>query len=124
LRAYGKFDVASGRVSVFSQVTVKDHYVNGYVKPLFTDITVYDSNKDAKKPILHQVYELAIGGAAKILKNHASQNVATRVDIAGPVNTPNLSTWQAIGQFLENAFINAIIPGYDRQVAQARHAPS
>ncbi len=124
LRAYGKFDVASGRVSVFSQVTVKDHYVNGYVKPLFTDITVYDSNKDAKKPILHQVYELAIGGAAKILKNHASQNVATRVDIAGPVNTPNLSTWQAIGQFLENAFINAIIPGYDRQVAQARHTPS
>jgi hypothetical protein len=124
LRAFGKFDVASGRVSVFSQITVKDHYVNGYVKPLFTDITVYDSKKDAKKPILHQVYELAIGGAAKLLKNHSTQQVATKVDISGPVNTPNLSAWQAIGQFLENAFINAIVPGYDREVAQARHTPS
>ena len=124
LRAFGKFDVASGRVSVFSQITVKNHYVNGYVKPLFTDITVYDSKKDAKKPILHQAYELAIGGAAKLLKNHSTQHVATKVDISGPVNTPNMSTWQAIGQFLENAFINAIVPGYDREVAQARHTPS
>ncbi len=124
LRAFGKFDVASGRVSVYSQVTVKDHYVNGYIKPLFSDITVYDSRKDAKKPILHQVYELAIGGAAKLLKNHSTQRVATKVDISGPFNTPNMSAWQAIGQFLENAFINAIVPGYDREVAQARHTPS
>ena len=124
LRAYGKFDVASGRVSVFSQVSVKNHYVNGYVKPLFTDIQVYATQKDAKKPILHQAYELAIGGAAKLLKNHSTQQVATKVDISGPVNTPNMSTWQAIGQFLTNAFISAIVPGFDREVAQARKAHS
>jgi hypothetical protein len=124
LRAYGKFDVASGHVSVFSQVTVKDHYVNGYVKPLFTDLKVYDARKDAKKPILHQAYELAIGGAAKLLKNRSTQQVATRVDISGPVNTPNLSAWQAIGQFLANAFVNALVPGFDREVAQARQAHS
>ncbi|MGD0120875.1 MAG: hypothetical protein ABSD30_22635, partial [Candidatus Binatus sp.] len=124
LRAYGKFDVASGRVSVFSQVSVKNHYVNGYVKPLFTDIQVYSTEKDAKKPVLHQVYELAIGGAAKLLKNHSTEQVATKVDISGPVNTPNMSTWQAIGQFLTNAFISAIVPGFDRQVAQARQAHS
>jgi hypothetical protein len=124
LRAYGKFDVASGRVSVFSQVTVKDHYVNGYIKPLFTDVKVYDAQKDAKKPFLHQVYELAIGGAAKLLKNRSTQQVATKVDISGPINTPNLSAWQAIGQFLGNAFINAIVPGFDREVAQAKQAHS
>jgi len=124
LRAYGKFDVASGRVSVFSQVTVKDHYVSGYVKPLFTDLQVYDRQKDATKPILHQAYELAIGGTAKLLKNRSTDQVATKVDISGPVNTPNMSTWQAIGEFLTNAFINAIVPGFDRQVAQARQAHS
>jgi hypothetical protein len=124
LRAYGKFDVALGRVSVFSQVSVKDRYVNGYVKPMFTDITVYDSKKDAKKPILHQVYELAIGGAAKILKNGSTKQVATEVNISGPVNAPDTSTWQAIGEFLENAFINAIVPGFDREAARARQAHS
>ncbi len=98
LRAYGKFDVASGRVSVFSQVTVKDHQVNGYVKPLFTDVKVHDRQKDAKTPLLHKAYELAIGGAAKLLKNRSTQQVATKVDISGPViNTPNMSAWQAIG---------------------------
>lgn len=124
LRAYGKFDVASGKVSVFSQVTVKDHYVNGYVKPLFTDVKVYSRQKDAKKPILHQAYELVIGGAAKLLKNRSTQRVATKVDISGPVNTPNVDPWQAIGQFLANAFVNAIVPGFDREVAQARQAHS
>lgn len=122
LRAYGKFDVASGKVSVFSQVSVKDHYVNGYVKPLFTDVKVYTSQKDANKPILHQAYELLIGGAAKLLKNRKTQQVATKVDISGPVNTPNVDPWQALGQFLANAFVNAIVPGFDKEVAQAKQA--
>lgn len=124
LRAYGKFDVASGRVAVYSQVTVKDRYVSGYVKPLFTDVKVYDAQKDKKKPILHQMKELLIGGAAKLLKNPRTQQVATRVDISGQVNNPNVSAWQAIGQFIENAFINAIVPGFDREVAAARQAHS
>ena len=124
LRAYGKFDVAAGKVSVFSQVTVKNHYVSGYVKPLFTDVKVYDSKKDAKKPILHKAYEMVIGGAAKLLKNRSTQQVATKVDISGPVSTPNVDPWQAIGQFIANAFINAIVPGFDHEVAQARQAHS
>jgi hypothetical protein len=122
LRAYGKFDVASGRISVFSQVTVKDHYLNGYIKPLFTDVKVYSAQKDAKKPILHQAYELAIGGAAKLLKNRSTQQVATRIDISGSVSDPKLSAWQAIGEFLANAFIHAIVPGFDREVAKAKQA--
>ncbi len=124
LRAYGKFDVASGRVAVYSQVTVKDHYVSGYVKPLFTDVKVYDVEKDKKKPLLHQMKEMVVGGAAKLLKNPRTQQVATKVDISGQVNNPNMSAWQAIGQFIENAFINAIVPGFDREVAAARQANS
>jgi Domain of Unknown Function (DUF748) len=124
LRAYGKFDVAAGKVSVFSQVTVKNHYVSGYVKPMFTDVKVYDSKKDAKKPILHKAYEVVIGGAAKLLKNRSTQQVATKVDISGPVSTPNVDPWQAIGQFIANAFVNAIVPGFDHEVAQARQAHS
>jgi hypothetical protein len=60
---------------------------------------VYAAQKDAKKPILHQEYELAIGGAARLLKNRSTQQVATKVDISGPASEPNLSTWQAVGQF-------------------------
>jgi hypothetical protein len=68
--------------------------------------------------------ELLIGGAAKLLKNPKTQQVATKVDISGQVNNPNLSAWQAIGQFIVNAFINAIVPGFDREVAAARQSHS
>ncbi|MFZ0676239.1 DUF748 domain-containing protein [Candidatus Binatus sp.] len=122
LRAYGKFDVASGKVSVFSQVTVKNHYVSGYIKPLFTDLKVYDSQKDKKKPVLKKAYEVVIGGAAKLLKNRRTKEVATKIDISGPIKNPNVDPWQAIGQFIYNAFVNAIVPGFDKEVAQARQA--
>jgi hypothetical protein len=124
LRSYGKFDVASGKVSVFSQVTVKNHYVSGYVKPLFTDLKVYDSQKDKKKPVLKKAYEVVIGGAAKLLKNRKTQEVATKIDISGSIKNPNVDPWQAIGQFIYNAFVNAIVPGFDREIAQARQAHS
>jgi hypothetical protein len=120
LRAYGKFDVAQGKASVYMQMSLKNHYMTGYVKPLFTDVKVYDAQKDKKKPILHQAYELAIGGAAKLLKNRSTKDVATKIDISGPLNTPNVSIWQAIGQFIQNAFVKAIIPGYEHEISLAK----
>jgi len=63
---------------------------------------------------------MVIGGAAKLLKNRSTQQVATKVDISGPVKNINVDPWQAIGQFIANAFINAIVPGFDHEVAQAR----
>jgi len=120
LRAYGKFDVAAGKASVYMQMSLKNHYMTGYVKPLFTDVKVYDAQKDKKKPILHQAYELAIGGAAKLLKNRSTKEVATKIDISGPLNTPNVNIWQAIGQFIQNAFVKAIIPGYEHEISLAK----
>src|SRR5258708_8384596 len=97
-------------------MSMKNHYMTGYVKPLFTGMKVYDTQKDAKKPILHQAYELAIGGAAKVLKNRSTKEVATKIDISGPVNTPNVSIWQAVGQFIQNAFVKAIVPASEHQL--------
>jgi len=122
LRAYGKFDVESGHVSIYTQMSMKKHYMTGYVKPIFTDIKVYDPKKDAKKPVLHQAYEIVVAGAAKLFKNRSTNEVATKVDISGPVNTPNISIWQAIGQFIQNAFVKAIVPGYDHEVTQSKAA--
>lgn len=120
LRAYGKFDIAAGQLSVYMQMSMKNHYMTGYVKPLFTGIQVYAKEKDLKKPILHQAYELAVGGAAKLFKNRSTKEVATKIDISGPVNTPNVNVWQVIGEFLHNAFVQAIVPGYEHEISLAR----
>ena len=80
LLAYGRFDVEQGKFSVYSQMSVKDGAMSGYVKPMFSDLKVYDWQKDKSKPILHQAYELAVGGASHIFKNSQTQQVATQVE--------------------------------------------
>src|SRR5262249_45255016 len=41
LRAQAKLDVESGLLSVYSEIGVKSHRINGWVKPLFRDVQVY-----------------------------------------------------------------------------------
>jgi hypothetical protein len=118
LRAYGRFDVQSGQLSVYSQVTVRRGEMTGYVKPMFSNVKVYDPAKDKNKSVVHQAYELAVGAAAKIVKNSSTQKVATKMDVPGKLNNPNVSTWQALVQFVQNGFINAILPGFDRQTKE------
>jgi hypothetical protein len=117
LRAYGRFDVAAGRFSVFSEITLKDDNIKGYVKPMFANLKVYDYQKDKGTGVLHQAKELVIGGASHLFKNSSTQQVASEIDLKGKLSSPDLSTWQALAQVLRNAFIEAIIPGFDRAVA-------
>ncbi len=116
LRAYGRFDVQSGEVSVYSQVDVAHGAITGYVKTLFGNVVVYDRSKDKNKPLLHQAYELMIGGATKVLKNSSSQKVATEVSLNGRLDKPDTSTWEALLELLHNAFVNAIEPGFDHEI--------
>ena len=113
LRAQGGFDVTKGRLSVYSEVTVKNGAINGYVKPLFHDITVYDWNQDKEKHPLRQLYEAAVGAASSVLTNRNRNDVATITDLSGPVESPSASTLQMIGNLLRNAFVRAILPGLE-----------
>ncbi len=117
LRAYGRFDVAAGECSVFLEAAIKEGKIDGYVKPMFANLKVYDYQKDKGTGVLHQAKELAIDGASHLFKNSSTRQVATDIDLTGRLTSPNTSTWQAIVQVLRNAFIEAIIPGFDRAVA-------
>jgi hypothetical protein len=104
---------------------VKNGYVNGYVKPLFKDVQAFDPEQDRDKGFVRRLYERVIGGASKLLKNQPRKEVATKIDISGPLDAPQRSTLQAIGRLIQNAFFRAILPGFDRQVgdsAQTRRA--
>jgi hypothetical protein len=117
LRSYGKFDVAGGKLSVYSQVAVKDGNIDGYVKPMFADLEVYNYQKDKNTPIMHQAKELVIGGVSHLLTSHSTSQVASDVDLKGKLTRPDIDTWQALGEVIRNAFIQAILPGFDRAAA-------
>ncbi len=115
LRAYGKFDVARGTFSLYTEVKVHDGRIDGYVKPLFQDIQVYDPQQDKNKPVLKKLYEKVVGGVAHVLENHPREQVATVADISGPISSPHTSTWDVIVNLVSNAFVKAILPGFERE---------
>ena len=119
LRAYGKFDVAAGQLSVYSQVAVRQGEMKGYVKPLFSNLKVYDPTQDKNKTAMHKVYEMTVGAAAKVVRNSSTNKVATQVDMSGRLKNPDVSAWQAMLEFVENGFVRAILPGFDREVQES-----
>ena len=116
LRAYGNFDVTAGLFSLYSELKVKNGQVEGYVKPLFKDMKVYDARQDNEKTLFRQLYEGLVGGVAKLLENTARDEVATRTDVSGPLENPRSSTWQTVVNLVTNAFFKAFLPGFEKEI--------
>jgi hypothetical protein len=113
LRAHGGFDVVSGGFSFYSEIKLKDGYVSGYVKPLFKDLVAYDPDQDRQKGFVQKLKERVVNVVGKVMKNVPRKEVATKVDISGPVENPQYSTLQIVIRIVQNAFFKAILPGLD-----------
>ena len=120
LRAHGKFDVVAGVFSFYSELAVKNAQIRGWVKPIFKDVQAYDPAQDRDKSAMKKLYEKVVTGVAKVMKNVPRKEVATEIDISGRLDKPQTSTFQAIVNLIQNAFIKAILPGFDREVHQSR----
>lgn len=116
LRAHGKFDVVAGRFSLYTELHAKNRQISGYVKPLFQDMTVYDSRQDRDKNVLRKVYEGVVGGVARVLQNRPREEVATRVEISGPLENPNAGIIETVVGLVQNAFFKAILPGFEARL--------
>ena len=116
LRAYGGIDAAGGLFSLFSEMSVKNGTVKGYLKPLFKDVTVYDPQQDRDKGMLNRIYEKTINALAEILTNTPRDEVAAKTDLSGTVDNPQASTWELVLTLFQNAFFDAVLPGLEGRV--------
>jgi hypothetical protein len=114
-RAYGDFDVAAGRFSLYTQLDIHDRRIEGYLKPFFADMKVYDRRQDAHEGVFHQIYEGLVGGVARLLENPSRDEVATNATISGPMDNPNMNTLQIVLRLIQNAFFRAILPGFEEK---------
>ena len=117
-RAYGDFDVVGGQFSFFSQLEIKRGKIDGYIKPLFRDLNVYDLRQDSKEAIFQQLYEVLVGGISELLENRRDQ-VATQATVSGEVADPDLSTLEVVINLVRNAFFKAILPGLEKAIREA-----
>jgi hypothetical protein len=122
-RAYGNFDVVGGLFSFYSELTVKNGEISGYVKPLFQDLDVYDVRQDKDKNIFQQIYEGLIGGISWLLENPPRDEVATVTTVSGKLQNPHLGSWKAILGLIQNAFFKAILPGFEKAAGRPLKEP-
>ncbi|MGH7789656.1 MAG: DUF748 domain-containing protein [Candidatus Binatia bacterium] len=122
LQAYGDFDVNGGEFSLYTQISVRDRRIDGYVKPLFADLDVYDRRQDADKALFNQLYEGLVGGVAGLLENRREQ-VGTKASVSGRADQPQLSTLEVVINLVRNAFFRAILPGFDEAVRNRAGEP-
>lgn len=120
LRAYGNFDVSGGYFSLYSELHVSGGAVSGYLKPFFRDIRAYDRRTDREKGLFRQMYEIMVGGVARLLESGKTGELATKAEISGQARDPEVSSWQIIGRLIQNAFFRAILPGFEQEVSRSR----
>ncbi len=118
MKACGKFDVTSGLFSFFCQLEVKDVMIDGYIRPLFRDLKVYEARQDAEENIFRKLYEQLVGGLAKLLENHKGGEVATKTRVAGKLGNVRTNTLELVLRLFENAFLSATLPGFDKELAR------
>jgi uncharacterized protein involved in outer membrane biogenesis len=116
LKAYIGADVVAGQFSFYSEIAVRNGSINGYVKPLFKDVDVYDPKQDRKKGIFTKLYEGILGGLAWMLENRPREEVATTTKISGKLSDPETSVTDIIIGLVQNAFFRAILPGLEREI--------
>jgi hypothetical protein len=116
LRTYANVDVSGGQFSFYSEIAVKGGRIDGYVKPLFEDVDVYTRAQDAKKGFFERLWEGIVEGLANLLENEKDE-VATVARVRGAVARPKASNLEVLAGLIENAFFDAILPGFERQLA-------
>jgi hypothetical protein len=115
-QAYGKFDIKKGEFSFYSEMTIRNNRVQGYVKPIFKSMEVTDLSTPEQKNLSHKLHMAAVKVVTKVLKNRPRDQVATETDISGPLEGPSTNTGQIIINLIRNAFFQAILPGFEREV--------
>jgi hypothetical protein len=114
-KAYAKCDVETGTMSMYTEVAAKDGAFTGYVKPLIKDLKVLSLKEDGGP--VQIVWEGLVGGITEVLSNQPKDQFATKVELNGKFNNPDVDIIEAIVTMLQNAFIQALRPSLDNDVS-------
>ncbi|MGE0754075.1 MAG: DUF748 domain-containing protein [Alphaproteobacteria bacterium] len=107
-------DFVKGKLSVYSEVIVKDKQLSGYVKPLASDIEVVSLKQD-DNPV-EIVWESMASVFMQLFKNHPNDRFATKAPLSGSFENIETNSWAAIAGIFRNTFVKAFTEGLDQDV--------
>ena len=125
LDAYAKIDAEQGTFSLYTEVVAEKGMFEGYAKPLMHDVKILDlsEEKDDKK-FFRLAWEGIVGLTIKVLQNQKHDQFATQIPFSGDLNNPDIKILKTIGNLLRNAFVQALQPTLDGDIALNRLKPT
>ncbi len=115
-KAYGKFDFEKGKLSIYSEMSVKNSNVQGYVKPVLEDVDVLDWDQDGPT-FMQKIWQAAIGTTFAVFKNHKKDRFATKIPIEGKLDDKiDTDIFTTVVRVVKNAFIEAYSKTLDDSV--------
>ncbi len=109
LQAHVGIEPAEGWFALYSEISVRDGYIDGYARPFIEELQIHDPDEDAG--MLRELYERALDAIASLLESPRDE-IATEFDLSGEIDDPEASTWEIVTGLVRNAFFDAIIPGF------------
>jgi hypothetical protein len=120
-QAYGKFDIKGGNFSFYSEMMVRNNRVQGYVKPIFKNMEVTDVRTPTPKSLFRKFYVRAVKVVTKVLKKQAARASGDRDRyFRSPGRSPHKPGADLVN-LIRNAFIKAVLPGFEREVSREPH---
>lgn len=108
-------DFESGTLNLYSEWTVEEGVLEGYLKFLGMDIEVVDLEDDAGNPF-RMAWEAIAGLFVQTVENQKRDQFATKVPFSGELQNVETDTFSAIMTLLRNGFVEALNPGVDNTI--------
>jgi hypothetical protein len=109
---YGQFDFKRGWFDLVIEVDASEGQLQGYAKPLFRSLKVFDIVDDLKNddnPVQY-FWQALLGVATGLLKNQSRDQFGTLIPFTGDLSEPDTDILSTIGNILRNAFVRAYLP--------------
>lgn len=116
-RHYANIDFEGGTMSVFSEMAMNDRKLNGYLKPLTKDMTIFRLKEPGEKRTIGRFFtELLAEAGSEVLENQKRDQVATRVPLTGTIDDIKTPVWPTIFGVLRNAYVSAFEKKFDNDI--------
>lgn len=116
-KPYTGVDFERGTVSLYSEMAMRDGKFNGYFKPLTNGMRIFDWKEEDGRTVGQFFKELFAEGAAELLENQKTDQIATRIPIGGTAKSVDIDLWTIILNVLWNAYVGAFQKNVDNNVA-------
>ncbi len=113
-QAYGHFSFDNGTFNLVTELNAKEGNVEGYIKPLFRNLRVFNLKTAVQKDNpLEFFWEAVVGVTAQLLKNQSRDQLGTLIPLTGSLDGPTTDIFATVGNVLKNAFIRAYLPRFE-----------